>query len=400
MPRSKKNKSKNKAKNTRKIVGGLHANVEKTYIYKLDSTQNVDIVSNDLTYFYNHYKLLKEPNLFNEGFFDALDRVDRNVNTELKRLLIEPSVEKDSGNINDGKDDSEISVMDINLFQHGDEKKDDAVITTHYYVLNTDNQTIMFLMIIQKFKLLCAMWKKDEGELIKSIKDIILKIYNNSANKQTIKDANVQTNEDANETSGKFKDNHSLIELLKDLFTNIFKALTPKSDENKKAIWQDATIEQMRPFSVEWNENELAVLEYYSDKSNTIYGILAVFLGITVSPNSEFIEPKEKFFKEIFKKIDDYNNNSKIETILFKGKADAQNVFEELFKTMNDAINSAVNNMSDDEFKNFISNPQVSEYIKTNKQKYQTNYWVDMAKDIDDKKQKNAGELVQLASRS
>jgi len=397
MPRSRKHNSKKVKKNkTKKIVGGANLsnpNIGFIMVDHIDPMSNLRIDLTDLTPFYKHFELLQEPSLFDENFQEKLDKSYKNLGKQVSRMMGEVSKETPETPQITSSSDEDVSVLNIDFFGNAAEAIEISGRTIQYEIINRDKKTIDFLMIVQKFKLLqyfCVNqnMKSNNKNYLQEVKQAV-------ADKNT----NVNFKKDIeNSTDKKFYSISGLIDFLNEVFKAIAEALDPKMDDTKG----------IHPFSLSWNEDEITVLQEYQTQSNTIYGILVKFLynDIELTIDSEFISsPKQSSILGSTEAITDDESvaETKIKLIISKGTDDVKKIIEELIKTMNDefdnAINSAVDNMSDAEFQDFINNPQVSEYVKTNKQKYQTNYWINIAKDIDDKKQKNAGELVQLASR-
>jgi hypothetical protein len=397
MPRSRKHNYKKVKKNkTKKIVGGANLsnpNIGFIMVDHIDPMSSLRIDLTDLTPFYKHFELLQEPSLFDENFQEKLDKSYKNLGKQVSRMMGEVSEKTPETPQITSSSDEDVSVLNIDFFGNAAEAIEISGRTIQYEIINRDKKTIDFLMIVQKFKLLqyfCV-----NQNMKSNNKNYLQEVEQAVADKNT----NVNFKKDIESgTDKKFYLITGLIDFLNEVFKAIAEALDPKMDDTKG----------IHPFSLSWNEDEITVLQEYQTQSNTIYGILVKFLynNIELTINSEFISsPKQSSILGSTEAITDDESvaETKIKLIMSKGTDDVKKIIEELIKTMNDkfdnAINSAVDNMSDAEFQDFINNPQVSEYVKTNKQKYQTNYWINIAKDIDDKKQKNAGELVQLASR-
>ena len=199
----------------------------------------------------------------------------------------------------------------------------------HYEIINKQ-KTIKFLLIVLKLKILFLKQTKKITEIIQNFKK------NNNKTIDDVQEKITKISEKASPDNNKFYDDKDITSLLDKLFVILVAAIKPEETQpDKPKIELDFDTIKAKDINstLDWNESELFVLQYFSKDSNTIYGILTKFLEIDgITSESLFIEPKKGFFKELFEKIDDYNNNSKIEMILLKGKADAQNVFEELFK--------------------------------------------------------------------
>ena len=387
MPRSRKQKSKKVKNNTRKNsnnqsqsqsggllkvsneqsggqVQGLSTYIELSIYDKIDPTQNITLELNDLKSFYKENGLIEEPNLFIVSFREttdmAIDTIAAVINNFTKKDDNSVEEKKDDNSVEEKKDDnSEEEKKDDNSVE---EKKDDnsnkpipnkdAIINMfhssvksnpnpnpnniiHYEIINKE-KTIKFLLIVLKFKLLYLNQDDKIKEIInvfKTEKELeiqqFLKIINEK--KEKIPPDNI------------FHDDIKNIDLLNELFVKLSEALKPaksaKSAESAKPKpnFDSITAKNINQ-TAEWNEFELLVLEYFSKDSNTIYGILAKFLGIEdITSESEFVKPRDNFF-DLFKDSDESDKaaKTKIDFIMSTGKKDAEKVITELMKDIQD----------------------------------------------------------------
>ena len=378
MPRSRKQKSKKVKNNTRKNsnkqsqsqsggllkvsneqsggqVQGLSTYIELSIYDKIDPTQNITLELNDLKSFYKENGLIEEPNLFIVSFRETTDMAIDTIATVINNFT-----KKDDNSVEEKKDDN--SVEEKKDDNSVEEKKDDnsnkpipnkdAIINMfsssvktnpnpnpnniiHYEIINKE-KTIKFLLIVLKFKLLYL--NQDD-----KIKEIINMFNTENKTKIDIFKQLIIEKKGKSPPDNIFHDDIKNIDLLNELFVKLFGALKPaesaKSAEpaKPKPNFDSITAKNINQ-TAEWNEFELLILEYFSKDSNTIYGILAKFLGIEdITSESEFVKPRDNFF-DLFKDSDESDEaaKTKIDFIMSTGKKDAEKVITELMKDIQD----------------------------------------------------------------
>ena len=202
----------------------------------------------------------------------------------------------------------------------------------HYEIINKE-KTIKFLLIVLKFKLLYL--NQDY-----KIKEIINMFNTENKTKIDIFKQSIIEKKGKSPPDNIFHDKIDNINLLNELFVKLLGALKPA--ESAKSAKPKPNFDSITAKNInqtdEWNEFELLILEYFSKDSNTIYGILAKFLGIEdITSESEFVKPRDNFF-DLFKDSDESDKaaNTKIDFIMSRGKKDAEKVITELMKDIQD----------------------------------------------------------------
>jgi hypothetical protein len=219
-------------------------------------------------------------------------------------------------------------VLNINFFGNVENPAQPSNQTIQYEIVNRDKQTIEFLMIVQKFKLLQYFCRNNQVNKPKySEAESILTAVKTAVNEKNIEPSFKEAITNKNDNA--FNSIPNLITFLNDTFGKIVDALISKKDNTDET-------EVIHPFSLLWNSYEVKVLQKYQTQSNTIYGILAKILynDITFQIKSEFIpspEPTEieKTIIDI-KKPDDSERKKCL--LKFNGKEDAKNTIERLLR--------------------------------------------------------------------
>ena len=333
MPRSRKHNSKKLKNNkTKKIVGGenlSNPSIGFIMVDHIEPTSNLMIDLTNMTPFYKHFELLQEPSLFNEKFQEKIDKAYQNLGTQVSRMMGEVSEETPAEEITTN-DDEDVSVLNIDFFENNSNAPvKTSNQTIQYEIINRDKQTIEFLMIVQKFKLLQYFCRSnpvnepknnDAKTILKNVKQVVTNKNGENNYKNAIED----------EKDNAFNSNQDLIKFLNDTFTKIVEALSPDNVDT----------EVIHPFSLSWNLYEVGVLKKYQTQSNTIYGILAKILynDIKLQISSEFItSPKPTQIENIVNNIvenDNANSSNpderKICMLKFNGKEDAKKTIESL----------------------------------------------------------------------
>jgi hypothetical protein len=290
-----------------------------------DPMSNLRIDLTNLMPFYKHFELLQEPSLFNERFEDKFDKAYKSIGKQVSRMIGDE--EETPANQITTTNDEDISVLNIDFFGNVGEPVQPSNQTIQYEIVNRDKQTIEFLMIVQKFKLLQYFCSNNPVSTPNGNATNILTAVKTAVNKKneepSFEDA-IKTN-----TDNAFNSIPNLITFLNDTFGKIVDALNANKDNTDET-------EVIHPFSLSWNPYEVKVLEKYQSQSNTIYGILAKILynDITFQINSEFISSPEP--TEIEKAIIDikkpYDSERKKCLLKFNGKEDAKNTIERLLR--------------------------------------------------------------------
>lgn len=334
MPRSRKHNSKKVKKNkTKKIVGGANLsnpNIGFIMVDHIDPMSNLRIDLTDLTPFYKHFELLQEPSLFNEKFQEKIDKAYQNLGKQVSRMMGEESEETPAEEI-ETTNDEDVSVLNIDFFgNNSNAPVKTSNQTIQYEIINRDKQTIEFLMIVQKFKLLqyfCGNSvnpnNNDAKTILKNVKEVVTNKNKEHNYEKTIKD----------KTYNAFNSNQELIKFLNGTFEAIVVALKP----------ENVTKEVIHPFSLSWNSYEVGVLKKYQTQSNTIYGILAKILynDIELQIHSEFItSPEPNKMEKIAEAVTSVLNTNasnpaerKICMLKFNGKEDAKKTIESLLNS-------------------------------------------------------------------
>jgi hypothetical protein len=339
MPRSRKHNSKKVKKNkTIKIVGGANLsnpNIGFVMVDHIDPMSNLRIDLTDLTPFYKHFELLQEPSLFNEKFQEKIDKAYQNLGKQVSRMMGEASEESPDTPQITTNNDEDVSVLNIDFFGNSSNAPvKTSNQTIQYEIINRDKQTIEFLMIVQKFKLLqyfCANSvnpkNNDAKTILKNVKQVVTNKNGENNYEKTIKD----------KTDNAFNSNQELIKFLNGTFEAIVVELKPET----------VTKEVINPFSLSWNSYEVGVLKKYQTQSNTIYGILAKILynDIELQIHSEFItspEPTqiENISIDASNAVKSFLNQNasnpaerKICMLKFNGKEDAKKTIESLLNS-------------------------------------------------------------------
>jgi hypothetical protein len=296
-------------------------------------SSNLKIDLTDLTPFYKHFELLQEPSLFNEKFEDKLDKAYQNLGKQVSRMMGEVSEETPKTPQITTNNDEDVSVLNIDFFgNNSNAPVKTSNQTIQYEIINRDKQTIEFLMIVQKFKLLQYFCRSNPvNEPKNSDAKVILSDVKNAVATKNTEQSFEKVMEETTDNS--FNSNEGLIKFLNDTFQAIIEVLKSKKVDTKG----------IHPFSLSWNTDEIEVLEKYQTQSNTIYGILAKILynDIELQINSEFItspQPNkmETFVNDIVESVNTNASNPderKICMLKFNGKEDAKKTIESLLNS-------------------------------------------------------------------
>jgi hypothetical protein len=337
MPRSRKHNSKKVKKNkTKKIVGGANLsnpNIGFIMVDHIYPSSNLKINLTDLTPFYKHFELLQEPSLFNEKFEDKLDKAYQNLGKQVSRMMGEVSEETPATQITETNNEG-VSVLNINFFgNNSNAPVKTSNQTIQYEIINRDKQTIEFLMIVQKFKLLQYFCSTSNSDIVPKNNDAKVMLSNVKTAVETKNTEHSFEKVMEETTDNSFNSNEGLIKFLNKTFQAIIEVLKSKKVDTKG----------IHPFSLSWNTDEIEVLAKYQTQSNTIYGILAKILynDIELQINSEFItspQPNkmETFVNDIGESVNTNASNPderKICMLKFNGKEDAKKTIESLLNS-------------------------------------------------------------------
>jgi hypothetical protein len=313
-------------------VQGLSTYMELSIYDKKDPTQNITLEWNDLKSFYKENGLIEEPNLFIVSFRETTDMAIDTIATVINNFTKKD--DKPDDEENQENPDKPIPNKDaiINMFPSSVKSTPNPNNIIHYEIINKE-KTIKFLLIVLKFKLLYLNQSDKIKEVInifKSGKKLEIEIF-------------LKEKKEKDPPDNIFHNKIENINLLNELFVKLSESIKPvesaeSAEPEKPKPNFDSIIAKNINQTAEWNESELAVLEYFSKDSNTIYGILAKFLGIEdITTESEFVKPRDNFF-DLFKDSDESDEaaNTKMDFIMSRGKKDSEMVITELMKNIQD----------------------------------------------------------------